>query len=117
MAIYHCRIRKFRKSAHLSQRELALLVGLRSQGALSDIEAGRKHPSVVVAIRCEIVLGTPTRELFPRLYRKLECDALRAACRVQTRLLKQAGRSAAAAGVAALITRVEINNRAHDAQA
>ncbi|HEX3651886.1 MAG TPA: helix-turn-helix transcriptional regulator [Rhizomicrobium sp.] len=117
MAIYHCRIRKYRKSAHLSQRELALLVGLRSQGALSDIEAGRKHPSVGVAFSCEIVLGTSARELFPRLYRKLEVDALRAARRLQERLRRRKGRSAAVANVAALITRIEIINRAHDPQA
>src|SRR4051794_27313694 len=102
MAIYHCRIRKYRKSAHLSQRELALLVGLLSQGTISDIEAGVKRPSSAVALSCEVVLGISTRELFPRMVRKAEADALRSARRLKARLEAGRGRLAAIASVAAL---------------
>lgn len=83
MANITCRIRKYRKSAQLSQLELARLVGLKSQGTLCEIEAGTKRPSARVAFACEIVFATPTRELFPSLYARSTRTVRKAAARLQ----------------------------------
>lgn len=68
MANLHCRIRKHRKTLRLSQRELALLVGLKSQGAVSEIEAGRKRPGLGVALACALLFDAALPELFPGLF-------------------------------------------------
>jgi len=68
MAKHHCRLRKHRKSARLSQRELAALVGLKSQGALSDIETGIKCPTLPLAFACAAAFGVAPEELFPGLF-------------------------------------------------
>ncbi len=65
MARIPCRLRKLRKAARLSQRDLARLVGLKSQGVLSEIEAGRKRPSLIVALSSAAVFDRPVTELFP----------------------------------------------------
>lgn len=70
MAIRFTHLRKYRKCAHLSQRELAYLVGLSAQGTVSEIEAGLKHPSLTVEASCEVVFSAPLRELYPALYAK-----------------------------------------------
>ena len=57
MAIHHSLLRKYRKSAHLSQRELARLIGLRSQGCMSEIEAGLKRPGLDAELASEVVFG------------------------------------------------------------
>lgn len=79
MTKYPCRIRQLRKSAHLSQRELAYLVGLKSQGVLSQIEAGRKRPGLAIAAACAIVFDRPIAEIFPSLHVQFERLALASA--------------------------------------
>jgi len=107
MAIQHCRIRKYRKSAQLSQRELALLLGLRSQGTVADIESGRRKPGLAVTLACEIVLGISARELFPRLYRGAERNVLAEARRLSAKLEKSGDRPRVAATVSAMVKRIE----------
>jgi len=106
MAIYPCRLRKYRKSAHLTQRELAILVGLGSQGALSGIEAGLKRPGTRIAISCELLFGVSMRELFPGLYSKFERDVLASAQRLHARLEIMEAHSATRANLAAHISRL-----------
>lgn len=67
MASYHSRIRKYRKIAHLSQRELCVLVGLRSQGDISELESGARRPGLSVALALAMVLNTTVADLFPQL--------------------------------------------------
>lgn len=107
MAIQHCRIRKYRKSAQLSQRDLALLLGLRSQGTVADIESGRRKPGLAVALACEIVLGVSVPELFPRLYRGAERRALIGARRLSALLEKSGDRPLVATTVSAMVERIE----------
>jgi transcriptional regulator with XRE-family HTH domain len=106
MAIHHNLLRKYRKSAHLSQRELAYLVGLRSQGSLSEIESGLKHPGLDAELACEIVFGSPFRELYPDLYAKAEHDVLTNARHLHGELAPKLHRSHTAAYLAALISRL-----------
>lgn len=79
MAKYPCHLRKFRKSAHLPQSELAHLLGLHSQGQLSDIEAGVKRPGIGVAVACAVIFETSVEEIFPGLVENAEHVALCAA--------------------------------------
>jgi transcriptional regulator with XRE-family HTH domain len=106
MAIHHNLLRKYRKSAHLSQRELARLIGLRSQGVLSEIEAGLKRPGLDAEVASEIVFGSPLRELYPDLYAKAERDVLVNARQLHGELAPKPARSHATAYLAALISRL-----------
>ncbi len=106
MAIHHSLLRKYRKSAHLSQRELARLIGLRSQGVMSEIEAGLKRPGLGAELASEIVFGSPFRELYPDLYAKAERDVLANARQLHGELALNPVRSHAAAYLAALISRL-----------
>lgn len=110
MALFHCRVRRFRKAAHLSQRELALLVGLHTQGVMSEIEAGRRTPGVRLAIGVEIVFGVPAREQFPRLSDVIEHDVLESARSLHAELLRTGERPATQAFLAALIQRLDSFN-------
>jgi len=58
------RLRAYRKSAGLSQRELALLLGLRSQSTISQLELGKRRPSLATLIACERLFGAPAQDLF-----------------------------------------------------
>jgi transcriptional regulator with XRE-family HTH domain len=107
MAISYSCLRKFRKFAHLSQRELAFLVGLSSQGQVSEIEAGLKHPSLGVEACCEIVFGAPLRELYPALYARAENELFEHALQLCAKLVADQSREEAAAYIAALISRLD----------
>ena len=104
MAKYPCRLRKMRKSAHLSQHELARLLGLRSQSLLSEIETGLKRPSVVIALASAVVFDTTIAELFPGLANHAERTALAAALELHKGSLDED--TDATAFVAALISRL-----------
>jgi transcriptional regulator with XRE-family HTH domain len=106
MATYHCRLRKYRKSAHVSQRELALLAGLQSQGAVSDIEAGRKRPNIETAFACATAFGVSVAELFPGLEGQARTVVLARARRLHTQLAGKPRRPTATAQIAALISRL-----------
>jgi len=106
MAIHHSLLRKYRKSAHLSQRELAHLIGLRSQGVLSEIEAGLKRPGLDAEVASEIVFGSPFRELYPDLYAKAERDVLANARQLHGELAPKPSRSHTVSYLVALISRL-----------
>ena len=67
MAPHLSRLRAYRKSAGLSQRELALLLGLRSQSVISRYELQNKCPSFETLIGCEWLFKVSARDLFPGL--------------------------------------------------
>lgn len=106
MAMQPCRLRKFRKSAHVSQRELAFLVGMHSQGTMSEFEDGVKRPGVGIAIACEIVFDVPVRALFPVQDASMARRVLANARLLHAELESDKGRAAACAFLAALIDRL-----------
>jgi transcriptional regulator with XRE-family HTH domain len=55
-----------------SQRKAAQLLGHKSHAALSLYEHGRVLPTLVTALRLEIILRTPVAFLFPELYEALK---------------------------------------------
>jgi len=106
MANHHCRLRKYRKSVHVSQRELASLIGLHSQGALSEIESGRKRPALEPALACAVTFGVPVEDLFPGLAAHVKQEVLARARRLHADLAPRKNRTAATVGLAALISRL-----------
>src|SRR6185295_3974509 len=65
---YLYRLRTYRG---YSQKQLAGLLGLHGRKAVSDFEAGRRLPSLHIALALEIVLGTKLSEIYPDLYKEL----------------------------------------------
>lgn len=107
MVIRYSHLRRYRKNASLSQRELAFLVGLTAQGLVSDIEAGLKHPSLGVEACCEVVFGIPLRDLYPLLYAKAENEVYERAIALLENLSSSPDRAEAVSYVAALISRLD----------
>jgi transcriptional regulator with XRE-family HTH domain len=61
-------LRKFRKGAGLSQRDMARLLGCDTQDRVSRYERYATVPSLTTAIAYEIIFGAPFRDLLPGLY-------------------------------------------------
>ena len=100
------RVREYRKSSLLAQRELAALIGFATQQACSELETGAKRPGLEVAFACAVVLGAPLEDLFPHLALRIERELLARAHALLDALGSDAGRSEAAPYVSALIQRL-----------
>lgn len=101
-----CRLRKFRKSAHLTQREVATLVGYASQRAYSDVELGHKRPALATALGCSILFNASLRDLFPGLAEFVEGDVLERAQRLSVHLAERANREATASHISDVVSRI-----------
>lgn len=62
---------RYRRKRHLTQREVAYLIGHRQAGHVSAWEAGTKTPSLVTALRLSAALNCPLEILFFPLYEEL----------------------------------------------
>jgi transcriptional regulator with XRE-family HTH domain len=115
MAAQHCtsmsRLRKYRKSANLTQREVATLVGYASQRAYSDVELGIKRPALGPAIACTVLFNTSLDCLFPTLAGSIEQGLLARARKLHGDLERAGGRKETAPAIS------EIINRLGDAEA
>jgi len=100
------RLRKFRKSAHLTQREVAALVGYTSQRGYSDMELGTKLPAVVTALACCILFDISLSELFPGLSESVEREVEARTRKLCARLAADGDREAAAAFLEEVIERL-----------
>ncbi len=76
---------RLRRTRGYSQKQLALLLGLRSHRAVSDLEAGRRLPPLQTALTLEVVLGARLSEIYPDLYRDLGLLAVTREDRLPTR--------------------------------
>lgn len=65
-------LRMYRRRIHLTQEELAFLIGGRERGRLSKYERFRMIPSLQTALALEAALGVPVSELFAGEYAKVE---------------------------------------------
>jgi transcriptional regulator with XRE-family HTH domain len=82
----------YRKRAGLTQDELAFLLGARHATKLSDYEQQARRPVLETALACEVVFGTPVRELFGGTFDEVEVMTVRRA-RVLARKLSAATRT------------------------
>jgi DNA-binding XRE family transcriptional regulator len=67
-----CRLRTHRRAWALSQRELAELLGGRSPTHIARIEAGKRLPSLEIALACQVLFGVPPETMFPNVYSEIE---------------------------------------------
>lgn len=101
------RIRIHRRSALLAQRELALLIGLTTQHACSELETGMKRPGLDVALACAMALGVPVDELFPELATHIARQMLARALTLHDVLKSDAQRAHSADYIGSLIDRLK----------
>ncbi|HEX3663765.1 MAG TPA: helix-turn-helix transcriptional regulator [Rhizomicrobium sp.] len=67
-------VRSHRRRWHLSQRELAFLLGLSSQAVISQHESFSRLPQTKALIKYEVLFGEAISELFPKLRRQAELE-------------------------------------------
>lgn len=67
---------RLRRMRGYSQKQLAMLLGLRGRKAISAFEQGRRLPPTSIAMLLEIVLGTKLSEIYPAWYRELGHQAV-----------------------------------------
>jgi transcriptional regulator with XRE-family HTH domain len=60
-----------RKRAGYSQKWLRRLLGKKSLSSISEYEHGRKLPPLPVALKLQLIYGSPLAELFPDLQSRL----------------------------------------------
>lgn len=60
----------YRRSAALTLREMADLLGFRSSAHVSRLEHGKRTPSLETALACTAIFGVALDELFPELVRE-----------------------------------------------
>jgi transcriptional regulator with XRE-family HTH domain len=71
-----CYLRSYRRRWGLSQKELAYLLGSKSDAVISRIEKKLRPPSLRVMIGCFIIFGTSAVELFPGISKGVEVDVM-----------------------------------------
>jgi transcriptional regulator with XRE-family HTH domain len=62
------RLWQARRRAGLEQKQVARLLGHKTCDQISRYERGDRLPSLEIALKLEIILRVPVRELFPDLY-------------------------------------------------
>ncbi len=67
-----CRLRWLRRRWHLTQKELAILLGDKSGTAVSRLECQERQPSLEVAFGCQVLFGVAPLDLFPSLFTEVE---------------------------------------------
>lgn len=107
MSTRYFRLRKWRKSAHLFQREVAFLIGHAWQGTGAALEAGIRRPGLEAALASATLFDVPVAELFPGLAADIDQQLLSRACELHRRLEGDKSRAAAVAYLAALIARLK----------
>lgn len=68
------RLWKYRRRMGFSQRQVALILGYASPTHVSRYEHGAKLPSLITALKLEIVYRVPVAFLFPELYAHLKVE-------------------------------------------
>ena len=75
-------LKTHRKRLGLSQRELAALLGCRSETLVSRYERLARKPSLEVAVACQVIFDAPLDEVFPGIYAPVEKAVLDRALRL-----------------------------------
>src|SRR5262249_37712646 len=61
-------IRPLRRRWGLTQTELALLIGAKTGGVVSRIEAVKRFPTLAATFSCELIFDTPSLDLFADVF-------------------------------------------------
>jgi transcriptional regulator with XRE-family HTH domain len=65
-------LRTYRKHAHLTQADLAYLLGAATGAKVSRYESGNRIPSLEAGLAYEAALGVPVSKLFRGSYEEIE---------------------------------------------
>jgi transcriptional regulator with XRE-family HTH domain len=74
----HNSLRKYRKARGLTQKEVSLILGLKSEGIVSRWEIGRSLPKTLNVLKLAILYRTMADALFIDLRRALQKDIFEA---------------------------------------
>lgn len=72
-------LRTFRKRSHLSQDEVAYLLGSGSGSKISRYERFARVPTLQTAMALEVIFGVPIHELFAGMFNQVESHTRRRA--------------------------------------
>jgi transcriptional regulator with XRE-family HTH domain len=100
------RLRKLRKVANLTQREVARLVGYASQRAYSDLELGLKRPALGTALACCLLFKSSLEDLFPTLAEGVGRDVVGRARKLLEELASDGKREMTATFIAQVVERL-----------
>jgi transcriptional regulator with XRE-family HTH domain len=86
---YPNRLCFLRRRNHLSQKQVAILLGQRDRTMISKYERGHVQPQFSVAAKCQILFGARMEDIFPEEFKRFqrEVDLVKA-----NRLKSSAGR-------------------------
>ncbi len=70
------RIWMYRKRLHLGQKQVALLMGLKSMAHISHYERGLKLPRLENALKLEAILSVPVSFIFAPLNSRIRSEIL-----------------------------------------
>ncbi|MBE7487006.1 helix-turn-helix transcriptional regulator [bacterium] len=84
----HNYLRMFRRSAGLTQKELAYLLGIHSASPISRYERSLREPSLHTLLAFELIFRTPGRRLFAGVYEDLHRRTLGRTKRLLARMEK-----------------------------
>ncbi len=79
-------LRTVRRSAGLTQKELAFLLGLKGGAVVSRIESLKRVPSLLWTRACALVFDTRALELFPGLFEEVDNSVRHRACELYEEL-------------------------------
>ncbi len=74
----HNSLRKYRKARGLTQKEVSLILGLKSEGIVSRWEIGHYLPKTVNVLKMAVLYRTMADALFIDLRKALQKDVLKA---------------------------------------
>jgi hypothetical protein len=69
-------LRKHRLRFAFSEKEIAKLLGYRSETCVSRLELDYRTPTLEVALGCQVIFGEPPSEIFPILYAEIESQVV-----------------------------------------
>ncbi len=58
-------LRTYRRRAGLTQKDLAILLGIGHQSSVSKLERRRRKPDLRVALGCQLIFGVAAAKIFP----------------------------------------------------
>jgi DNA-binding XRE family transcriptional regulator len=65
-------LRVYRRRWHLTQEELAFLIGYEAESIISRLEREERTITIAVAYACQTIFGLEPNELFPAIYKDVE---------------------------------------------
>lgn len=80
-------LRFYRRRWHLTQEELAFLLGYEEQSFIARLEQQEREATLTVVYACELIFGVKPTEVFPALFESIEERLLARIYELQERLI------------------------------